>query len=278
MDFRGIFVDKEIFLCYAYSEVIILHVKNILIIIEIIIAVLFIIPVFSNILNPGNIAGILVSVLLLAVTIFHKSFFRLISGLWSHTGGKVLIIAAGIVIAAALIYVTTLTAFMVAARSDKPEAPDAVIVLGCKVNGEKPSRMLRRRLDSAAEYLSENEAVVCIVSGGKGSDEAISEAKAMKVYLTEHGISADRIIMEERSVNTYENLKNSTDILGKDSGEIAIVTDGFHQYRAGYIAEKLGYDASAINARTDINSLSLDSTYYVREWMAITNEYLKSLH
>lgn len=255
-----------------------MHVKNILIIIEIIIAVLFIIPVFSGILNPGNIAGILVSALLLLMTVFHKSFFRFVSGLWSHTGGKILLVFAGTVIAAALVYVTVLTAFMIAAKSDKPENPDAVIVLGCKVNGEKPSKMLRRRLDSAEDYLSENEDVICIVSGGKGSDEKISEAQAMKVYLTEHGISSDRIIMEDKSVNTYENLKNSTDILGKDSGEIAVVTDGFHQYRAGYIAGQLGFDATAINAKTDITSLSLDPTYYVREWMAITNEYLKSLH
>lgn len=255
-----------------------MHVKNILIIIEIIIAVLFIIPVFSGILNPGNIAGILVSALLLLITVFHKSFFRFVSGLWSHTGGKILLVFAGTVIAAALVYVTVLTAFMIAVKSDKPENPDAVIVLGCKVNGEKPSKMLRRRLDSAVDYLNENEDVICIVSGGKGSDEKISEAQAMKIYLTEHGISSDRIVTEDKSVNTYENLKNSTDILGKDSGEIAVVTDGFHQYRAGYIAGQLGYDASAINAKTDITSLSLDPTYYVREWMAITNEYLKSLH
>lgn len=254
-----------------------MHIKNILIIIEIVIAVLFVIPVFSGILNPGNIAGILVSALLLSVTIFHRSFFRFVSGLWAHTGGKVLVVSVGTVIAAALVYVAVLTAFMIGAKSDKPENPDAVIVLGCKVNGEKPSKMLRRRLDSAVDYLSENEEVICIVSGGKGSDEKISEAQAMKVYLTEHGISSDRIIMEDKSVNTYENLKNSTDILGKDSGEIAVVTDGFHQYRAGYIAGQLGFDATAINAKTDITSLSLDPTYYVREWMAITNEYLKSL-
>lgn len=252
-----------------------MHVKNILIIIEIIIALAFIIPVFSGILNPGNIAGILVSALLLSITLYHKSFFRFISGMWAHTGGKVLIIAATAIISAALIYVTVLTAFMIAANSDKPENPDAVIVLGCKVNGEKPSKMLRRRLDSAVTYLNENEDVICIVSGGKGGDEKISEAQAMKAYLTEHGISSDRIITEDKSVNTYENLKNSLALLGNDSGEVAIVTDGFHQYRAGYIAEKMGFDASAINATTDITSLSLDPTYYVREWMAITNEYLK---
>ena len=101
----------------------------------------------------------------------------------------------------------------------------------------------------------------------------------MKNYLVENGIEPDRIIMEDKSVNTYENLENSCRILeemgiGKN---IAIVTDGFHQYRAGFIAKKLGYEPSAINAVTDFYNLTLTPTYYVREWMAVTNEYLKKL-
>jgi uncharacterized SAM-binding protein YcdF (DUF218 family) len=167
---------------------------------------------------------------------------------------------------------------MIKAQTDKPENPDAVIVLGCKVNGNTPSRMLKRRLDSAVIYLNENEDVVCIVSGGKGEDEKISEAQAMKEYLVDKGIDEGRILTEDKSVNTLENIKNSVALLGGNgSGEIAIITDGFHQYRAGYIAESFGYDAAAINAQTDFFNAVLMPTYYIREWMAITNEYFKNL-
>ncbi len=104
----------------------------------------------------------------------------------------------------------------------------------------------------AVIYLNENEDVVCIVSGGKGEDEKISEAQAMKEYLVDKGIDEGRILTEDKSVNTLENIKNSVALLGGNgSGEIAIITDGFHQYRAGYIAESFGYDAAAINAQTD---------------------------
>ena len=221
-----------------------MSVKSIAVILEIVAAGFFVLPIFSNIINPGNIAGIIICGLLLAATIFHEKLIGLIFGLWKYNSGN----------------------------------PDAVIVLGCKVNGNTPSRMLKRRLDSAVIYLNENEDVVCIVSGGKGEDEKISEAQAMKEYLVDKGIDEGRILTEDKSVNTLENIKNSVALLGGNgSGEIAIITDGFHQYRAGYIAESFGYDAAAINAQTDFFNAVLMPTYYIREWMAITNEYFKNL-
>lgn len=246
---------------------------------EFIILAFFALPVLSKILNPGNAFGMLICIILILITIFWEKFRLFCMELWKHTGGKIIIISVSAVIIARLIYVLVLTGLMIHAKERVPDKVDAVVVLGCKVNGENPSKMLKRRLDAAEIFLSENEDVICIVSGGKGDDEKISEAQAMKNYLVENGIEPDRIIMEDKSVNTYENLENSCRILeeigiGKN---IAIVTDGFHQYRAGFIAKKLGYEPSAINAVTDFYNLTLTPTYYVREWMAVTNEYLKEL-
>lgn len=256
-----------------------MHVKPILIALEIIIIMIFLIPVFSNIINPGNIAGILLGLLLLFLTVFNKQIFKFLSEIWKSFGGKIFLIFSAIAACAALIYVLTISALMVSAALDKPDSPNAVVVLGCKVNGDRPSRMLRRRLDSAAEYLTDNQDVICVVSGGKGDDEKISEAQAMKKYLTEKGIDPKRIIEENLSANTYENIENSLAVADLDSGnEIAVVTDGFHQYRAGYIAKKLGFSASAINAKKDMRTFMLTPTYYLRELMAITNEYCKSLY
>ncbi len=249
--------------------------KIILITIEIIILLFFVLPVFQNIIHPGNILGILICTALLCITIFNGHFGSLVSRLWEHTGGKIAVIGAGSIAAACVAYAIVLSSLMTAAIYDSPENPQAVIVLGCKVRGETPSRMLRRRLDAAAEYLKENEDVVCVVSGGKGEDENISEAQAMRIYLVDKGIAPERIIEEDKSVNTYENLEFSLDKLGIESGEIAIVTDGFHQYRAGYIAKSFGVDASAVNATLDLTTLSITPTYWLREWLAITNEYIK---
>lgn len=254
----------------------VLKIRYVFLVGEFIVLAFFALPLLSNIINPGNVFGIFVSLVIISLTIFWGRFKLFSVELWKHTGGKIVIISVLAIIIAGIVYVLVLTGLMIYAKEKSPEKTDAVIVLGCKVNGEKPSKMLKRRLDAAKVFLSENDDVICIVSGGKGDDEKISEAQAMKNYLVENGIEADRIIMEDKSVNTYENLENSCEILeemgiGKN---IAIVTDGFHQYRAGFIAQKLGYDPSAVNAVTDFYNLTLTPTYYVREWMAITNEYI----
>lgn len=255
----------------------VLKIRYVFLMGELIVLAFFVLPLLSNIINPGNVFGMIVSIVMISLTICWDRFKLFSMDLWRYTSGKIVIISVLSVIIAGTVYVLILTGLMIHAKEKSPEKTDAVIVLGCKVNGEDPSKMLKRRLDAAKIFLSENDDVICIVTGGKGDDEIISEAQAMKSYLVEKGIDADRIIMEDKSVNTYENLENSCKILeemgiGKN---ISIVTDGFHQYRAGFIAKKLGYEPSAINAVTDFYNLTLTPTYYVREWMAITNEYIK---
>ena len=129
--------------------------------------------------------------------------------------------------------------------------------------------MLRRRLDAACSYLTEDTKADCIVSGGKGDNEHISEAEAMYEALVNDGISESRITEEDKSSSTYENLLFSKQIL-EDSGKplrIAIVTDGFHQWRARLQAESLGYDVKCVSAATP---WYLVPVYWVREWFALS--------
>ena len=83
---------------------------------------------------------------------------------------------------------------------------DYVIVLGAQMKADGPSKALQYRLDEAIRYLNENPSSKVIVSGGQGSDEHISEAQGMYEYLVEKGIEKDRIIKEDKSVNTTQNL------------------------------------------------------------------------
>ena len=129
--------------------------------------------------------------------------------------------------------------------------------------------MLRRRLDAACSYLSADTKADCIVSGGKGDNEHISEAEAMYEALVNDGISKNRISKEDKSSSTYENLLFSKQIL-EDGGKplrIAIVTDGFHQWRARLQAESLGYDVKCVSAATP---WYLVPVYWVREWFALS--------
>ncbi len=149
------------------------------------------------------------------------------------------------------------------AVSEPAQNADYVIVLGAKVNGTKPSRVLRQRLDAAIEYAEQNRNAEIIVTGGKGADEDISEAAAMKNYLVKKGISGDRIITENKAADTGENLEFSKNIIGDTDRSTVIVTSDFHMYRAVKTAEQTGFTRiSGLPARTDAG---LAPNYYIRE-------------
>ena len=116
-----------------------------------------------------------------------------------------------------------------------------VIVLGAQMKADGPSKALQYRLDEAIRYLNENPSSKVIVSGGQGSDEHISEAQGMYEYLVEKGIEKDRIIKEDKSVNTTQNLAFSAEYLDRERDSVAVVTNNFHVFRAVKIAEKAGY-------------------------------------
>lgn len=122
----------------------------------------------------------------------------------------------------------------------KPGA-DYVIVLGAQWKSHGPSYVLQKRLDKAVEYLQANPDTKVIVSGGQGSNEPISEAAGMAEYLENAGISQERILQEDRSTNTNENLSFSSTFLDKNVDEVVIVTNNFHVFRAVKIAQKQGY-------------------------------------
>lgn len=119
---------------------------------------------------------------------------------------------------------------------------DYMIVLGAQWKSNGPSDVLRRRLDKAIEYLQDNPETVVIVTGAQGGNEPITEAQGMKQYLTQHGISEERIIAEEKATNTKENLLYSSEYLNKEENSVVLVTNNFHVFRALAIAESQGYE------------------------------------
>ena len=92
-----------------------------------------------------------------------------------------------------------------------------IIVLGAAVHGDRPSLSLVERMSAAYDYLYSHPDAAAILSGGQGADECISEAEAMKRYLLEHDVPEDRILSEDRSVNTLENMQYSRTIIDSHS-------------------------------------------------------------
>lgn len=158
-----------------------------------------------------------------------------------------------------------------ASRGDDPKDCEYLVVLGAGVRGTTPSHILQNRIDAAVGYLKANPNVICIVSGGQGSGEDISEAQCMFDHLTDAGIPADRIWMEDKSTSTRENFQFSLKLIeekiGKKPERLAVLSNEFHLYRAGLIAEKCGITMSGVPAETDW--LTLRINYTMREIVAV---------
>lgn len=225
--------------------------------------------------NIGVIFGLCMSAFALLVTAFIKTAVKMLKRLWKSKAGKTVTIAVFSVFGILAVYALLLSSLMIGEMMNTPDDPDAVIVLGCKVqrNG-KPSLMLSKRIDAAYEYLSENKDVICIVSGGQGEDEPISEGEAMKVALVEKGIEESRIFVEDKSESTKENIEFSAKLLeemGIEVNEAAIVTDGFHLYRASLLAKGTWRKTTSVAADTPWR---LVTAYWFREWFALSSLFV----
>lgn len=116
---------------------------------------------------------------------------------------------------------------------------DYIIVLGAQVHANRPSTVLKYRLDRAIEYLEENPETICIVSGGQGANEPFPEAEGMADYMVRMGIPEERLILEKESTNTAENISNSMKFMDEDAS-VGIVTNNFHVFRGVLTAKREG--------------------------------------
>lgn len=120
------------------------------------------------------------------------------------------------------------------------EGLDYIIVLGAQVRENGPSYVLQKRLDAAYEYLENNPATIVIVSGGQGSNEPTSEAQGMYDYLVGRGIAPERILLEDESRNTDENIRYSMQLFDAENSSVGIVTNNFHVFRGVHLARAEG--------------------------------------
>lgn len=155
---------------------------------------------------------------------------------------------------------------------ETPANADFVIVLGAQVKGNVPSHSLSLRIEGAEKYLKKNTASLAIASGGKGKGENLSEAAVIKDGLVSAGIEEERIILEDKSTSTVENIKFSMDNINNKEAQVVIITNKFHVMRACLIAKKQGLEnVSGLPVKS--NPL-LALNCYVREFFAVVKDKL----
>ncbi len=181
--------------------------------------------------------------------------------------------------AASFLFLCSFIAFNGIAETPTEELPreTVFITLGAKVSADKsPGIVLRRRLNRTAELMEECPEALCIVSGGQGSNEPISEAQCMRDYLISKGISPDRVIMEDNATDTIENLKYSTALIGEkglDGYTLAFVTSKFHTPRVQFLCSRMDIENAEFYGAPDSTPFMLYITL-VREYMSYCKLFL----
>lgn len=154
--------------------------------------------------------------------------------------------------------------------ADTGEDCSYMIVLGCQIRGRQLTKSLRNRLDTAYDYAAAHPDTVIIVSGGQGPGEELSEAQAMYEYLTARGIKPERIIQENQSYNTDQNMRNSVKFIDDPTARVGIVTSNFHVFRARMLARAKGLTNTSGIASPSDNVLFVN--YMVREAIGIIKD------
>lgn len=234
----------------------------------------FLLPfLVAGILNIGNITGIAVSMLFVMYMIFMPMLHEWIEQMWKQKKMKLPLGICGVLAITIAILAVVETGCIVRACAKKPAENATAVVLGCRVYGERASLSLVERLEAAYEYLEENPEADCVVSGGQGSGEDVSEAECMYRWLVAKGIDKERIYKEEMSTSTDENISFSKEVI-KENGlkeDIAIITSEYHSYRAGMIAMENDMSFGTASGQT---AIWLFPTFYVRELYAILVEWI----
>lgn len=168
----------------------------------------------------------------------------------------------------------TMVASAIAARYEPKKDKDYILVLGCAIRKDgTPTPLLRGRLDRALAFANQQEkktgkAPIFVLSGGQGADECVSEAACMRRYLAEQGVPEERMILEDRSTDTAENMLFSKKLIlervrpGKEppvgywpalenpEARIAFSTTNYHVFRSGLKARRVKMRAQGMGCKS----------------------------
>ena len=188
---------------------------------------------------------------------------------------KTLVLLAAV---GALIYGILLAIVLGGSRDQVTGQSETMIVLGCQVHPWGPSVLLQDRLDTALDYLEDHPETTVILSGGQGPDEHASEARVMADYMVEKGIDPERIILEDKSHNTWQNLSNTARLMEENdlsTRDVLLVSSGFHLTRARMLWDRITGQGEYLNTLAAPSSHAPSRLWmHVREPLALVKSFL----
>ena len=132
---------------------------------------------------------------------------------------------------------------------------DYIIVLGHALKNNQMNNVLIYRLKSAINYLNKNKNTKVVLSGGITKNNTLSEAIVMKEFLIKNNIDESKIILEDKSIDTVENIKNSMNYIDTES-KIVVISSNYHIFRSKMICKLLGLkNVKGIGVKTPLIDL-----------------------
>ena len=207
-----------------------------------------------------NVLGIVLSILLVGGEIFVFQINYYVSG--SMIEVMVHDLVTGLFATVYLYYecmlIGSIIANIIVTRYEPDPVQDFVIILGCAIRRDgTPTPVLRSRIDRALAFARKQKEktgkdITFVASGGQGPNEVVSESACMKRYLMERGIPQERIIEEDQSTDTLENMKFSKEKIMAKNPEAKVIfsTNGYHVFRSGIWARRVKMRAIGISAKT----------------------------
>lgn len=199
-------------------------------------------------IKPANLLSVLFSVLLC----IYLAVWPMIGNLGKNTLGTTLykMISFAAVYVLSLLALYSLSAVFNLFHLKKQRNADYIVVLGAGLVGNKVTPLLAARIEKGIDLLRYNPNARLIMSGGQGPGEDISESQAMAAYAASQGVDTEKIIMEQKSASTQENLRFSRELMNKQKPEIIIVTTAYHVFRALILAKQQGIKCVGFGAKT----------------------------
>ncbi len=190
------------------------------------------------------------------------------------------IILIVVIILALICFIVPLIAVFAGSHSDIEGEPSVMIVFGYKLDGGEMQSLLKCRLDTATEYLSEHPNMTVIVSGGKGDGEHMSEAQCMYDYLVAQGIDEGRILKEDASATTVENIRFCLELIeerGIDATKgILLVSNEFHLARIRMLWKRADSKYKASTLAAPSMPTSQKALMHLREPFALLFDFLSA--
>ena len=184
-----------------------------------------------------------------------------------------------LILVGVLVFGTLLGAVLHGSYDHVEGEPNIMVILGCQVKPWGPSVLLQDRINKAADYLQSHPNVMVVASGGQGADEPMTEARAIYDALVERGISGERILLEEQSINTIQNLRYSMALLeqaGHDvDQDIVVVSNGFHLTRVRMLWARIhGNDDNLSTLAAPSSHVPSRYKMYIREPIALVKSFI----